>query len=125
MAGGGETLTVASRCAEGQPRTPGWTPALSWELLQRCGCCHLETQLDGPPVRQCGGPAEVLPQQFHLEQLMLNDQGAARSLGVCVSAHIGTGVGGVARTACRTRWCPPDERVPQVPPFIENHYIHA
>lgn len=48
-------------------------------------------------------------QQFHLEQLILNNQGVDHSLGVCQQPTSATEV--VVRTACRTR-CPSDKRVP-------------
>lgn len=48
-------------------------------------------------------------QQFHLEQLILNNQGVDHSLGVCQQPTSAPEV--VVTTACRTR-CPSDKRVP-------------
>lgn len=47
--------------------------------------------------------------QFHLEQLILNNQGLDHSLGVCQQSTSAPEV--VVRTACRTR-CPSDKQVP-------------
>lgn len=86
MVGGGETLNVAFRSAEGQPRTPGW----AWRhcpgsYCRGVGAGAWRPRLMVPRCASVGGPQRRFPQQVHLEQLLLNNQGVDCSLGVSVS----------------------------------------
>lgn len=86
MVGGGETLNVAFRSAEGQPRSPGW----AWRhcpgsYCRGVGAGTWRPCLMVPRCASVGGPQRCFPQQVHLEQLMLNNQGVDCSLGVFVS----------------------------------------
>lgn len=76
MVAGGETLNVAFRSAEGQPRTPGW----AWRhcpgsYCRGVGAGTWRPRLMVPQCASVGGPQRCFPQQFHLEQLMLHNRG--------------------------------------------------